>query len=83
MGYAPESASWQELLNRVGPLVACGIPRMFESDPKRGLHYQCRAADLVMDYSRQLVDDHTLQGLLELAQIVDVPAAIHGMFAGK
>lgn len=82
MGYAPVSLAWQELLRQVEPLVDQGIEHLFRADPDRGRRCVKQAAGISLDFSRQLIDDSALSGLLKLADIASVPDAIGAMFAG-
>ena len=83
MAYAPDSAAWHELLSQVGPLRDQGVSQLFQECPERGERYTREAAGLSLDFSRQLIDDAALDGLLGLAEVADVSAGIRGMFAGE
>ena len=82
MAYAPDSAIWDELSSRADLLQGQGIARLFRNSPARGEEYTREAAGIRLDFSRQLIDDSALGGLLALAEVADVLSGISSMFAG-
>jgi glucose-6-phosphate isomerase len=58
------------------------LRRLFADDPGRAERYVTEVADLRIDWSKHLVDDTVLAGLLDLAERSDVEARRDAMFAG-
>ena len=69
--------------------VLADLPRpahlreLFAADPGRADRYVLEVADLRIDWSKQLVDDQVLAGLIDLAAAAGVPARRDAMFAGE
>jgi glucose-6-phosphate isomerase len=69
--------------------VLADLPRpahlreLFAADPGRADRYVLEVADLRIDWSKQLVDDAVLAGLIELAEAAGVTARRDAMFAGE
>ncbi len=59
------------------------LRRLFADDPGRAERYVTDVADLRIDWSKHLVDDTVLAGLLELAARAGVEARRDAMFAGE
>jgi glucose-6-phosphate isomerase len=55
---------------------------LFADDPARAERYVVEVADLRIDYSKQLIDDAVLAGLLDVAERRGVAARRDAMFAG-
>jgi glucose-6-phosphate isomerase len=74
------SSRWPELLalsERVAPMTT-----LFDSDPSRLAKHTIEAAGLVLDASKNRVDDALLAALFALARGADVEARRDAMFAG-
>jgi len=56
---------------------------MFAADPERGERYSEQLENMLVDYSKNLLNDDVLQGLFELARERDLQAKIDDMFSGK
>jgi glucose-6-phosphate isomerase len=77
-------------MDTADPLAALAeLPRpaplrqLFADDPARAERYVTEVADLRIDWSKHLVDDTVLAGLLELAERAGVEARRDAMFAGE
>ena len=57
--------------------------QLFEEDPSRAERYSLSVGGLLLDYSKNRVDDETLRCLFALAAEAGVPARIAAMFAGE
>lgn len=55
----------------------------FEDDPDRFNRYTIAFGDLLLDYSKNLIDDETMRQLLALADAADVVAHRNAMFSGE
>ena len=56
---------------------------LFASDPNRFNQYSIKAAEILFDYSKNIVTDKTLQLLFQLANECGLPKAIAAQFEGK
>jgi glucose-6-phosphate isomerase len=56
---------------------------LFASDPLRATRYHLQAGDLVIDYSKNLIDDDVVRHLLAVAAAANVEARRDAMFAGE
>jgi glucose-6-phosphate isomerase len=59
------------------------LRQLFADDPGRAERYVTEVADLRIDWSKHLVDDTVLAGLLDLAERSGVEARRDAMFAGE
>ncbi|GAA4850066.1 glucose-6-phosphate isomerase [Kitasatospora terrestris] len=59
------------------------LRELFAADPERGKRYTLRVGDLQVDYSKQLVNDRTLELLRELAAATGVAELRDAMFRGE
>jgi Glucose-6-phosphate isomerase len=56
---------------------------MFAEDPKRFARYQIRLGDMLLDYSKNRIDDTVLAALVELAEASGVAERRDAMFSGE
>ncbi|MGA7758706.1 MAG: glucose-6-phosphate isomerase [Ilumatobacteraceae bacterium] len=59
------------------------LRELFAADPGRADRYVLEVADLRIDWSKQLVDDRVVAGLIELAAATGVPERRDAMFSGE
>jgi glucose-6-phosphate isomerase len=78
-----QTAEWRALVDHQVTMASTHLRDLFEDDPKRGERYTLRAADLSLDYSKQLIDDETLRLLAALARARGVERLRDAMFAGE
>jgi glucose-6-phosphate isomerase len=74
---------WAALRRHADSIAATHLRDMFAADPTRGERLTVEAAGLVLDYSKNRVDDTTLALLQNLAAAVDVAGYRDRMFAGE
>ena len=74
---------WQALLAHARQAKGQRLREWFANDPQRGQRLAAEGAGLYLDYSKQRVDDETLQLLFALARACGVPARIEAMFRGE
>lgn len=55
---------------------------LFAQDPERFQRFSIRLDDILFDYSKNIINQKTLQLLLQLADDCQLKDAIHEMFAG-
>ncbi len=76
--------AWQFLAAETERVSDRGTLRgLFAADATRASRFTAEAAGLVFDYSKQLIDDSILSGLLDLAEQVDLRQKIEAMFRGE
>jgi glucose-6-phosphate isomerase len=80
---ARQAAAWAALVPQHARLAATPISSLFERDTERFEHCSAEAAGLMLDWSRQRLDAEALTALCELADAVDLRAAIEAMFRGE
>ena len=56
---------------------------LFADDPQRSLRYRLQAGDLMIDYSKHLLDDEVVRRLLAVAGTAGIEARRAAMFAGE
>ncbi|MEA3184685.1 MAG: glucose-6-phosphate isomerase [Ilumatobacteraceae bacterium] len=59
------------------------LRKLFADDPHRALRYRLQAGDLLVDYSKHLIDDEVVRTLLAVASAAGVEARREAMFAGE
>lgn len=78
-----EQPAWEKLSQHQTRIAKASLRDRFQADPLRAETF-CMALDgLLLDYSRNLIDNDALQGLLELARNMDLPGKIDALFAGN
>ena len=79
----PRSASWTELHAHAQRLGAVPTRELFERDPGRFERFSRRGAGLLMDFSRQHLDEMVLGRLLELPEAAGLAAYRDAMWRGE
>jgi len=59
------------------------MKKLFKDDPDRFSKYSVRARDIVFDYSKNILNDKTLQSLIQLAEACKLADGIEAMFNGE
>jgi glucose-6-phosphate isomerase len=80
--YGPRTAAWKALTELGKTLERGSIKALFAADAKRFERFSVDAEGILLDFSRQLLDERTLEALLTLAEQTEVPRWIDLMFAG-
>jgi len=78
-----ETPAWRALLDHVGVARAFDMRELFALDPARFERLSLQHGDILLDYSKHLVTDQTLELLFALAHEQELPAWIARMFAGE
>ena len=79
----PRTAVWKDLVEQAARLGALPVRELFERDPGRYERLSRESAGLLMDFSRQRLDESSLAGLLKLADAVSLRARIEAMWRGE
>ena len=77
------SPAWQALAAHRRDMEGRHLRELFAADPERFRRYSLRLDDLLLDYSKNLVTDETLDLLLALAREADLAGWIGKMFRGE
>src|SRR5512138_2741159 len=59
------------------------LRRLFAEDPQRAVRYRLQAGDLLIDYSKHLIDDEVMRRLFAVAGTVGIEARRAAMFSGE
>jgi glucose-6-phosphate isomerase len=79
----PRTSVWKDLIEDASRLAAIPVRELFERDPQRYERLSCEREGLLMDFSRQRLDERALAGLLKLADAVGLRARIDAMWRGE
>ena len=71
----PRTPVWAELRAQAARLATCPVAELFERDPRRFERFTREQAGLLMDFSRQRLDEIALAKLLQLADAVGLRGA--------
>jgi glucose-6-phosphate isomerase len=74
---------WHDLVDRFEQVRGRHLRQLFAEDPDRGTAMVATAGDLVLDYSKQRVDDTALIALFAVARRAGVAGRRDAMFAGE
>ncbi|TCS73039.1 glucose-6-phosphate isomerase [Sulfuritortus calidifontis] len=75
--------SWQRLKEHRKAWKGLHLRALFEQDRQRFARFSLTLDDLLLDYSKNLITDETLQLLLQLAREAGLEARREAMFAGE
>jgi glucose-6-phosphate isomerase len=77
-----QTAQWKALEAHWTQMSHVHMRDLFAQDASRAGRMTLRAADILVDYSKNIVTDETLRLLIALAETVDLPGWVRRMFAG-
>lgn len=75
--------AWQELSIHAKEMRDVQMRSLFHNDPDRFRKFSQCVQDIVFDYSKNIITNHTLQLLLQLAEECQVKEGIRAMFNGE
>jgi glucose-6-phosphate isomerase len=78
-----ELDAWRALGAHKRALEGARLRSLFADDPRRAERFTLEAADLYLDYSKNLVTEETMRLLVALAEAVDLRGRIEAMFRGE
>src|SRR6266478_1949206 len=78
----PRTPVWTDLSTHAARLAAVPVQELFERDPKRFERLSREQAGLLMDFSRQRLDEIALAKLFALADAIGLRAHIDAMWQG-
>ncbi|HMG67568.1 MAG TPA: glucose-6-phosphate isomerase [Chitinophagaceae bacterium] len=77
-----ETSAWQELKSHHTEMKNASIKKMFHEDAERFSKFSLRMDDIIFDYSKNIINEKTIQLLLHLAEACKVKEAREAMFNG-
>ena len=77
-----ERKAWKALAAHHNKIHARHLRQLFADDPDRGKRLTAEAAGIYLDYSKNRVDDETMQLLIKLAKECGLSERIDAMFRG-
>ncbi|MBP8244272.1 MAG: glucose-6-phosphate isomerase [Chitinophagaceae bacterium] len=78
-----QTNAWKKLKAHQAEISQTSMRELFRQDNERFLKYSLCTKDLVFDYSKNILNEQTLQLLNELAMSCKLPEAIQSMFNGE
>ena len=75
--------AWKQLQQHHAAIKSTSLRELFRNDPARFEKYTIALGDVLFDYSKNIINDNTLQLLLQLARECQLPAAINAMYNGE
>ncbi len=76
------TSSWKRLKEHSTVMKQRHMRDLFRNDPERFTRFSIRFEDILVDYSKNLIDDTTMKLLFGLAEEVGLGGAIESMFSG-
>ncbi len=76
------TASWKRLKDHHKDIKHSHMKEMFSNDPERFSRFSASFEDILLDYSKNIVNEQTMALLMELAHEVNVQDAIEKLFSG-
>lgn len=78
-----KTKAWKKLQKQAATLEKVQMRELFAQDTNRAKKYSLQMGELFFDYSKNRINDETIQSLLALASEVNLKAAITAMFKGE
>lgn len=76
------TASWQKLEQIFLVMQATHMREMFQEDPDRFSKFHLTFEDILVDYSKNIINDEVMKSLFTLAGEIELKDAIEAMFRG-
>ena len=74
---------WKALSRHAGDVGTLDLRELFSTDSDRGTRLTASFGDVLLDYSKNLVTDETMELLVALGHRADVPGRFAAMLAGE
>lgn len=75
--------AWKKLENHFAQMKNASMKEMFSNDPSRAEKFNIQWNDFLVDYSKNIINQETLNLLQDLAKEVNLKSAIESYFSGK
>ena len=76
------TAAWQELTTHFNEMKSASMKEMFAADKGRTAKFNIQWNDFIVDYSKNIINEKTLQLLQDLAKQADLEGAVAAYFGG-
>lgn len=73
--------TWQTLSTQADSMAT--LNQLFSQQSNRGLQYRVAACDMIMDFSKQKIDEAVLSNLIKLANERELAQEIHRLMTGE
>lgn len=77
-----EKPSWTKLLNHYNEMSKTSMNQLFADDANRFEKFSIKFNDILLDYSKNIINDHTIDYLTELTDECQLKNWIESMFTG-
>jgi glucose-6-phosphate isomerase len=77
-----QTKTWKELEEHYAIITNIHMKDMFSENPGRFSDFSLRFNDILVDYSKNIINKDTMKLLIQIADEMDVKDAIHKMFSG-
>jgi glucose-6-phosphate isomerase len=77
-----QAKTWKELEKHYAVMKNIHMKDMFSENPGRFSDFSLRFKDILVDYSKNIINEDTIKLLIQLAEELNVKDAIHKMFSG-
>lgn len=78
-----KTTAWKELIDHQAEMKKVQMKELFKQDPKRFEKMSIEFEDILFDYSKNIINDKTLEKLFQLADECKVKFARDAMFSGE
>jgi glucose-6-phosphate isomerase len=78
-----QTKAWKELEAHASDMKKVHLRELFKNDPERFKRFSLCEQDLILDYSKNIITETTMNLLLQLAKDCGLNAAIEAMFNGE
>ena len=78
-----ETTAWKELYKHQSEMNKVQMKELFKNDPKRFDKMSIQLDDILFDYSKNIINEKTLELLFQLAEESKVKVAREAMFSGE
>ena len=76
------TVAWKKLEEHFAVMQKRHLKTLFAEDPERFAKFSLKLEDILVDFSKNIIDEQTVALLLELAKETALPEAIEKMFTG-
>src|SRR5258705_741875 len=77
-----ETSAWQQLKQHHEEMKDVSVKEMFREDSERFAKFSASINDIILDYSKNIINEKTIRFLLQLAEECKVKEATEAMFNG-
>jgi len=78
-----ETSAWKKLKTHYNVMKSHHMKDLFNEDPDRFSRFSVRHEEILLDYSKNIITEETIQYLFELAREARLKEAIEEMFSGS